>query len=135
VRRILQPDGWPEPAGYSNGIAADGVQIFVAGQIGWNERGEIVSADFAEQSAQALRNIVAVLHEAGARPEHLVRLTWYVVDKSEYEAARKALGRHYRSIVGDAYPAMTLVQVAGLLEPGAKVEIEATAVLPAGPKP
>jgi len=134
MKRILQPRGWPAPAGYSNGIAARGLQIFIAGQIGWNERGEIVSPDFAEQSAQALRNIVAVLHEAGAAPEHVVRLTWYVVDKSEYESARKRLGLLYREVMAENYPAMTLVQVAGLLEPGAKVEIEATAVLPAGPQ-
>ena len=130
-RRIVQPDAWKRPRGYSNGIAARGEQIFVAGQIGWNEREEIVSADFAEQTAQALRNVVAVLRAAGAKPQHLVRLTWYVTDKREYGAARKRVGEIYREIVGEVYPAMTLVQVADLLEDGAKVEIEATAVVPA----
>lgn len=129
--RIVQPDGWKRPRGYSNGIAARGEQIFVAGQIGWNEREELVSADFAEQTAQALRNVVAVLRAAGGSPEHLVRMTWYVTDKREYNAAIKRIGETYREIVGDVYPAMTLVQVADLLEEGAKVEIEATAVVPA----
>lgn len=131
MSRIIQPDGWKRPRGYSNGIAARGEQIFVAGQIGWNEREEIVSADFAEQTAQALRNVVAVLRTAGAEPEHLVRLTWYVTDKREYAACSKAIGQAYREILGSVYPAMTLVQVADLLEDGAKVEIEATAIVPA----
>ena len=135
MNRVLQPGGWPAPRGYSNGIAARGEQIFIAGQIGWDESGAIVSNDFVEQCAQALRNIVAILAEAGARPEHLVRLTWYVTDKAEYERARAALGAAYRSIIGDVYPAMTLVQVAALLEPGAKVEIEATAVFESNAAP
>jgi enamine deaminase RidA (YjgF/YER057c/UK114 family) len=130
MHRIIQPDGWRRPRGYSNGVAARGEQIFVAGQIGWNEREEIVSPDFAAQTAQALRNVVAVLHAAGASPEHLVRMTWYVTDKREYAASAKEIGEVYRSIIGDVYPAMTLVQVADLLEQGAKVEIEATAVVP-----
>lgn len=129
--RIVQPDGWKRPRGYSNGIAARGEQIFLAGQIGWNEREEIVSADFAEQTAQALRNVVAVLAAAGAKPEHLVRMTWYVTNKREYNAALTRIGEIYREIIGAVYPAMTLVQVADLLEDGAKVEIEATAVVPA----
>lgn len=131
MRRIIQPDGWTRPSGYSNGIAAQGEQIFIAGQIGWNERQELVSDDFVEQTAQALRNVVAVLRAAGAAPEHLVRMTWYVTDKREYAARPKEIGQAYREIVGSVYPAMTLVQVADLLEDRAKVEIEATAVRPA----
>ena len=130
THRSIEPDGWKRPRGYSNGIAAQGEMIFVAGQIGWNEREEIVSADFAEQAAQALRNVVAVLHAAGAKPEHIVRMTWYVTDKREYAAAAKRIGEAYKTIIGDRYPAMTLVQVADLLEDGAKVEIEVTAVIP-----
>lgn len=131
MSRILQPEGWPRPRGYSNGVAAAGEQIFIAGQIGWNEREEFVSDDFAEQAAQALRNVVAVLHSAGAGPQHLVRMTWYVTDKREYLAAAAHIGEAYREIVGKYYPAMTLVQVAALLEDRAKVEIEATAVVTA----
>jgi enamine deaminase RidA (YjgF/YER057c/UK114 family) len=128
--RSIEPDGWKRPRGYSNGIAAHGEQIFVAGQIGWNEREQIVSDDFAEQAAQALRNVAAVLKAAGAGPEHLTRMTWYVTDKREYAGATDAIGRAYREIIGAHYPAMTLVQVAALLEDRAKVEIEATAVVP-----
>lgn len=130
MSRIIQPAGWSRPRGYSNGVAARGEQIFVAGQIAWNEREEIVSADFVEQTAQALANVVAVLHAAGASAEHLVRMTWYVTDKREYAARAKEIGAAYRAIVGAVYPAMTLVEVAGLLEEGAKVEIEATAIVP-----
>jgi len=129
MRRIL-PDGWPRPRGYSNGVAASGEQIFIAGQIGWNEREEIVSEDFAKQAVQALRNVVAVLRAAGGQPQHLTRMTWYVVDKREYLNATQAIGKAYREIIGAHYPAMTLVQVAALLEDRAKVEIEATAVVP-----
>ena len=128
MSRVVSPDGWPRPSGYSNGIAARGEHIFVAGQIGWNECGEFVSDDFAEQAAQALRNVVAVLRAAGGGPENLVRLTWYVTDKREYLAAGKRIGAAYREIVGSHYPAMTLVEVSALLEDRAKVEIEATAV-------
>ncbi len=128
--KIIQPDGWKQPRGYSNGIVAAGRQIFIAGQIGWNEREELVSDDFAAQAAQALRNVVAVLHAAGAGPEHLVRMTWYVTDKHDYLAAASDIGNAYREIIGAQYPAMTLVQVAALLEERAKVEIEATAVVP-----
>jgi enamine deaminase RidA (YjgF/YER057c/UK114 family) len=131
MSRVVQPEGWKRPRGYSNGVAARGETIFIAGQIGWNENEELVSRDFAEQAAQALRNVVAVLAAAGAKPEHLVRMTWYVTDKREYTAALKQIGRSYRDIIGSVYPAMTLVQVADLLEDGAKVEIEATAVAPA----
>lgn len=130
MSRIIQPDGWARPKGYSNGVAARGEQLFVAGQIGWNERQEIVSDDFAEQAAQALRNVVAVLHAAGTTAEHIVRLTWYVTDKCDYAAAMERVGTAYREILGNHYPAMTLVQVAALLEDRAKVEIEATAIIP-----
>jgi enamine deaminase RidA (YjgF/YER057c/UK114 family) len=130
MAEVLQPDGWPAPLGYSNGMRARGELVFVAGQVGWDERGEIVSDDFVAQCAQALRNIAAVLGSAGARPGHLVRMTWYVTDLDEYRAAQKALGAAYREVMGAHYPAMTLVCVAGLVEEGAKVEIEATAVIP-----
>lgn len=130
MSRSIEPEGWPRPKGYSNGIAARGEQLFVAGQIGWNDRQEIVSDDFAEQTAQALRNVVAVLHAAGTAPEHLVRMTWYVTDKLEYLDAMTRIGAAYRDIIGMHYPAMTLVQVSALLEDRAKVEIEATAIIP-----
>jgi enamine deaminase RidA (YjgF/YER057c/UK114 family) len=127
---VVNPPRWPRPSGYSNGVVAEGRYVAIAGQIGWNERNELVSDDFLDQARQALRNVVAVVRAAGGGPEHLVRLTWYVTDKNEYLAALKELGASYREIVGEHYPAMALVQVAGLLEEGAKVEIEATAVLP-----
>ncbi len=126
----INPPGWPRPSGYANGVVAEGRYVAISGQIGWNERNELVSDAFLEQARQALRNVVAVLRAAGAAPEHLVRLTWYVTDKNEYRSALKELGASYREIVGEHYPAMALVVVAGLLEEGAKVEIEATAVLP-----
>jgi enamine deaminase RidA (YjgF/YER057c/UK114 family) len=127
---VLQPPGWARPRGYSNGIAASGRQVFVAGQIGWDEQCRMVSADFAEQALQALRNVVAVLKEAGAGPQHIARMTWYVTDKREYLAAAKAIGQAYREIVGAHYPAMTAIEVSALIEDAAKVEIEATAVVP-----
>jgi enamine deaminase RidA (YjgF/YER057c/UK114 family) len=130
--RILHPKDWAPTKGFSNGVAAEGRQVFVAGQIGWNARQEIVSDDFVEQVDQALRNIVDVLAEAGARPEHLVRLTWYVTDKGEYLARAREVGQAYQRVIGRHYPAMTLVQVAALLEERARVEIESTAVVPAG---
>jgi enamine deaminase RidA (YjgF/YER057c/UK114 family) len=126
----INPPGWPRPSGYSNGVVAEGRFLAISGQIGWNEENELVGPDFLAQAQQALRNVVAVLRAAGGDASHLVRLTWYVVDKNEYRAALAALGAAYREIVGSNYPAMALVQVAGLLEEGAKVEIEATAVLP-----
>jgi enamine deaminase RidA (YjgF/YER057c/UK114 family) len=126
---ILQPAGWAPARGYSNGIAASGRQVFVAGQIGWDEQQRIVSDDFAAQTRQALANIVAVLATAGARPEHLVRLTWYVTRRDEYNAALTEIGAAYRELIGRHYPAMSVVVVAALLEPRAKVEIEATAVV------
>ncbi len=126
----IQPEGWPRPKGYSNGVLAQGRLLFVAGQIGWDERNEIVSRDFLEQSVQALRNVLAVLRAAGGDAEHVTRLTWYVTDKHEYRDAAPELGAIYRKLFGANFPAMTLVEVADLLEDGAKVEIEATAVLP-----
>ncbi|HEY6486562.1 MAG TPA: RidA family protein [Candidatus Cybelea sp.] len=130
MSKRIDPEGWPRPSGYANGVLADGRYLAIAGQIGWNERNELVSADFPEQASQALRNIVAVLRAAGGEPEHLVRLTWYVTNKDEYRASLSALGGAYREIIGAVYPAMALVVVADLLEDGAKVEIEATAILP-----
>ncbi|MFY9718883.1 MAG: RidA family protein [Candidatus Cybelea sp.] len=130
MSRQIEPDGWPRPRGYANGILAEGHLLAIAGQIGWNARGEL-AAGFLDQAKQALRNVVTVLRAAGGEPEHLVRLTWYVTDKREYRENLAALGAAYREIVGAHYPAMALVVVADLLEDGAKVEIEATAVLPA----
>jgi enamine deaminase RidA (YjgF/YER057c/UK114 family) len=127
---ILQPPGWAKPRGYANGVAARGTVVFVAGQVGWNARGEFETSDFVGQVRQALANVVAVLAQAGGRPEHVARMTWYVVDKDEYLASSRALGLAYREIMGRHYPAMTAVQVAALVEDGAKVEIEATAVIP-----
>ncbi len=126
----LQPPGWAPAKGYSNGISARGTQIFVGGQIGWNAQQQFESDDFIAQTAQTLRNIVAVLNEAGAGPEHMVRMTWYVVDRVEYNARLKELGAVYREVMGRNFPAMSCVQVAGLMEARAKVEIEVTAVLP-----
>lgn len=130
TNRILQPDGWATPRGYSNGIAARGTVVSIAGQIGWNAQCVFESDDFAAQARQALANIVAVLAEAGGSPEHLVRMTWYVVDKREYVAAYPAIGAAYRELIGRHFPAMTAVQVGALIEDRARVEIEATAVVP-----
>jgi enamine deaminase RidA (YjgF/YER057c/UK114 family) len=126
----LHPRDWRPTKGFTNGVAAEGRQIFLAGQIGWNAHQEIVSDDFVAQVDQALRNVVAILAEADARPEHLVRLTWFVTDKQEYRARATEIGTVYQRVIGRHYPAMTLVQVAALLEDRAKVEIEATAVVP-----
>jgi enamine deaminase RidA (YjgF/YER057c/UK114 family) len=131
MSRRIDPEGWPRPSGYANGVLAQGQILTIAGQIGWNERNELVGDDFLEQARQALRNVVSVLKAAGGSAEHLVRLTWYVTDKQEYRDCLAALGASYREIIGANYPAMALVVVADLLEDGAKVEIEATAVLPA----
>jgi len=127
---ILQPADWAKPKGFSNGIAARGRQVFVAGQIGWDGQCHFVGDDFVSQAAQALRNIVAVLAEAGARPEHITRMNWYVLDKQEYLGAGRALGLAYREIIGRHYPAMTAVQVVTLIEDRARLEIEVTAVVP-----
>jgi enamine deaminase RidA (YjgF/YER057c/UK114 family) len=129
--RIIRPSGWAPPRGYSDGIVANGQYLTLAGQIGWNPTTcEIETDDFAAQTEQALRNIVALLAEAGAEPQHLVRLTWFVTSRDEYNAARKAIGAAYREVIGTHFPPMTVVVVAGLLDPRAKVEIEATAVVP-----
>ena len=128
--RILQPPGWPGPKGYSNGIAARGRLVFVAGQIGWDRNNMILSDNLVDQVRLALENTVAVLAQADAGPEHVARMTWYVLDKHEYQASRKDIGRVYRDIMGGNYPAMSLLAVSALLEDGAKVEIETTAVIP-----
>ncbi len=128
--KILQPPGWARPKGYANGIAARGTLVFVGGQVGWNAAQQFESDDFVAQAAQALRNVVAVLAEAGARPEHIARMTWYVLDKREYMASQRALGAAYREIIGRHYPAMTALEVSALIEDRARVEIEATAVIP-----
>ncbi len=130
THRTLQPTGWPRPKGYANGISARGRQIHVAGQIGWDAQGQLVSADLVDQTRQALRNIVDILACDGARPEHLVRLTWYVTDRASYMLYARAIGEAYRDVIGRHYPAMSAVQVSALMEPGAVVEIEATAVVP-----
>jgi enamine deaminase RidA (YjgF/YER057c/UK114 family) len=127
--QVLQPSGWPMPKGYANGMAADGRLVVTGGVIGWDTQG-ILPPDFIAQVGQTLRNIADILAEGGARPEHLVRLTWYVVDIEEYLASLKELGRAYREIFGAHYPAMALVQVVRLVEKAARVEIEATAVVP-----
>ena len=128
---ILQPPGWPRPKGYSNGIAANGRTIFTAGVIGWNEQEIIVSHRLDEQFGQALRNIVAILREGGATPQHIVRLTIYVTDIQEYISSRDELAPIWKAVMGDHYPAVALVEVARLVERSAKIEIEATAVVPA----
>ena len=127
--QLLNPPHWKKPKGYSNGIVAQGRQIFVGGQIGWNKDQVFESIDFVGQCEQALINIIEVLAQANAKPEHLVRLTWYVVDKTVYLQQQKALGQVYRKVIGRHFPAMTMVQVAGLIEDQALVEIEATAVI------
>jgi enamine deaminase RidA (YjgF/YER057c/UK114 family) len=129
--QVLLPAGWPRPKGYSNGVAASGRQVFIAGMIGWDASGRFPSDDFAEQARLALENIVAVLREADGKPEHIVRMTWYVTDKHEYLAAGKAIGQAFREIIGSYNAAMTAVEVKALIEDRAKVEIEATAVIPA----
>ena len=127
---FLQPQGWAPPQGYANGVAAEGRQVFVAGQIGWTADAKLVGGGLVAQVEQALKNIVAVLAEAGGTPEHLTRMNWYVTDKAAYIAARREIGAAYRRVIGKHFPAMTLLVVAGLLEEGALVEIEATAVVP-----
>ena len=128
--QVLQPASWKPPKGYANGIAAEGRIVCLGGQIGWNGDQVFETDDFVGQVRQALENVLAVLVEAGAGPEHLVRLTWYVTDKREYLARLREVGEAYRSVLGRNYPAMTMVQVSALIEDRAKVEVEATAVLP-----
>jgi len=126
---VLLPPGWPRPKGYANGIAASGRMVFVAGQVGWDHHGRF-PADFAGQFHQTLENTLAILAEAGAAPEHVVRMTWYVTDLSIYRAALSDIGRIYRTLMGRHYPAMAVVEVTGLVEPEAMIEIETTAVIP-----
>ena len=126
----LQPAGWLPAKGYANGIATRGTQVFVGGQIGWNARQQFETDDFIAQTAQALRNIVAVLNEAGAGPQHIARMTWYILDRAEYVRRLKEIGAVYREVMGRHFPAMSCVQVSALVEERAKVEIEVTAVVP-----
>jgi len=129
--QILQPPGWARPKGFSNGIAVRGGRtVYIAGQVGWTGEGAWQESAFAGQFRQALANIVAVLAEAGGRPEHLVRLTWYVLDRQEYLAALREVGAAYRELIGKHYPTMAVLQVSGLVEAQARLEIEATAVIP-----
>lgn len=128
--QVLLPEGWPRPKGYSNGIAAKGRLVFVAGQIGWTPEGVFEAKDFAGQLRQTLDNTLAVLREAGAGPEHVARMTWYVVDREEYLASLREIGAIWRERFGACYPAMAVVQVVGLVETEARVEIETTAVIP-----
>ncbi|HZL31179.1 MAG TPA: RidA family protein [Pseudolabrys sp.] len=130
TQQILQPKNWTVPKGYANGVAAQGRHVYIAGQIGWTAQAQLASADFVAQVEQALANIVSVLAEAGGAPSHITRMTWYLTDKSEYMARQKDIGAAYRRVIGRHFPAMTAVVVAGLIEDGAKVEIEATAVIP-----
>src|SRR5262245_42309870 len=127
--QVLQPSGWPQPKGYANGMMADGRYAVTGGVVGWDASGRFADG-FVAQVRQTLENILAILAEGGARPDHLVRLTWYVVDMDEYVANLKALGKVYREVVGTHYPSMALVQVGRLVEPAARVEIEATAIVP-----
>jgi enamine deaminase RidA (YjgF/YER057c/UK114 family) len=127
---VILPEGWPRPKGYANGVVASGRQVFIAGMIGWDAQGAFHSDDFAQQTRQALQNIVDVLRAAGGRPEHIVRMTWYVTDKREYLAAGREIGQAFRELIGAYNAAMTAVEVRALMEDRAKVEIEATAVIP-----
>jgi enamine deaminase RidA (YjgF/YER057c/UK114 family) len=127
---ILQPQGWPRPKGYSNGISAQGRQIYISGQVGWDAEGRFASNQLGGQVHKALENIIAVLAEAGGKPEHIVRLTWYVTSRDEYHAEIRDIGAAYRTVMGKHFPVMSVVQVVALMEADAKVEIEATAVLP-----
>lgn len=131
--RVLQPPHWARPKGYANGIATRGTLVFLSGMIGWNPQQRFEATDFVGQARQALKNIVEALAEAEARPEHLVRLTWFVTDREEYLASLPELGSVYREVIGRHYPAMSVVQVVALVEPQAKLEIEATAVIPDAP--
>jgi enamine deaminase RidA (YjgF/YER057c/UK114 family) len=130
--KILQPAEWARPKGYSNGIAARGTQVFIAGQIGWDTQQKFAHLELASQVRTALENVIRVLAEAGGRPEHIVRLTWYLTSRRDYLDALPAIGEAYRAVIGRHYPAMSVVEVSSLMEADAKVEIEATAVLPDG---
>ena len=129
---VVQPETWEAPKGYANGVVAQGRQVYIAGQIGWTADAKLVSSDFVAQVEQALANIVQVLAAAGGEPAHIVRLTWYLTDKPEYMSRQKEIGEAYRRVIGRHFPAMSAILVAGLIEDGAKVEIEAMAVLPPG---
>ena len=129
MTRVLQPKGWPRPRGYANGIVAEGRMVFVAGQIGWDESQTFRSDNLVEQVRQALRNTLAVLAEAGAGPEHVVRMTWYVISKRDYLGCSEEIGEVYRALMGKHFPAMAMVEVSALMEERAKVEIETTAVV------
>jgi len=133
LARALLPEGWPRPPGYANGMIAEGRQIYVAGVVGWDAQGRFHSDRFADQLRQVLENTVEILHCGGAGPEHIVRMTWYITDREEYNAQLKDVGRVYRAVIGKHFPAMAVVQVVALMEPRAKVEIETTAVIPSDP--
>jgi enamine deaminase RidA (YjgF/YER057c/UK114 family) len=128
--QVILPPGWPRPKGYANGVVATGKMLFIAGMVGWDEQGNFASDDFAGQARQALKNVADVLREAGGKPENIVRMTWYVTDKREYLAAAREIGQAFRELIGSYNAAMTAVEVTALIEDRAKVEIEATAVLP-----
>ncbi len=128
--QVLQPPGWARPKGYSNGIVAKGRLVFVAGQVGWNAQEKFETSDLAGQARQAMKNIVAILAEAGAGPEHICRMDWFLADAKEYNASLKEIGAAYRDVIGKHFPVMTALQVGGFVETGAKLEIEVTAVLP-----
>ncbi len=132
MNRVLQPQSWAKPRGYANGIVAQGRQVFIAGQIGWDAQCQFHTDTLAGQLQQALANIVEVLAEAGGRPEHLVRLTWYITSRDEYNAQLREIGAAYRAVLGRHFPVMAVVQVVALIESRAKIEIEATAVIPDG---
>lgn len=131
MMQMLNPGGWSRPKGYSNGVAANGRMVFVAGQVGWDGNEVFQTDDLVGQVRQSLTNIVAILAEAGARPEHIVRMNWYLADKDEYNARLDEIGAVYRDLIGRHFPAMTALQVAGFVEHGAKIEIEVTAMIPA----
>ena len=128
--RIVQPDGWPRPRGYANGVLAEGRLLFISGQVAWDEKEQFASDDIVEQVRQALKNTLAMLAAGGAKPEHVARMTWYLIDKREYLARAKEIGRVYRELMGRHYPAMSMVEVSALMEDRARVEIESTAVIP-----
>ncbi|MEN3348376.1 MAG: hypothetical protein V7632_2011 [Bradyrhizobium sp.] len=130
MNEILQPEGWAKPIGYANGVAARGKQIFIAGQIGWNGQCQFESDDLVAQIGQTLRNVVAIAAAGGAKPEHIVSMTWFLLDRKEYSARLKEIGVVYRDAMGRCFPAMTAIQVSGLIEDRAKVEIQAIAVVP-----
>lgn len=131
--RIVQPEGWPRPRGYANGIVAEGRVLFISGQVAWDEKEQFHSDDLVEQVRRALQNTLTMLQAGGARPEHVARMTWYITDKREYMRRGKEIGAVYRELMGAHYPAMSMVQVAALMEDRAKVEIESTAVIPHAP--